>query len=1155
MIKYIPEFIYEKYEKNELSGSFRGFALFYDIKDFTRITEKLTRKGQKGAEVINRILKRSFSPVISVIEQRGGFVTGFAGDAFMSVFPDLDPDNLFDVYYTIQNNLRNAAPVTEIAKDYKVDARIVVSYGEISWQIFNNAIQNEYYFFGEAIEECNNLAGEKRDVLFSESAMAEIGNQRFIETDKGVIPKDGLKIFPKDNKLEYTYSGKTEKSFINSIFHDIKVENEIRDIANTFIDFNDIAEGKLNEVIEQVEIIADRYEAFFNKLDYSDKGLLGIVVFGAPRRREKTLDRVMYFALDLTEKIKNIKSGISSGRVYAGSTGSDYCFEYTILGYPPNLASRLMMKAAPGEILVDMFSEEMLSNRFEFTLLGKIAMKGFAHKLPVYKFLSEKRCTEVIARTPFKGREKEISAIINVLSQKGEKQLIYIFGEPGIGKSRLVDEVKKSINLSLYHWCYFLCDGILKKPYAPVIRFLKEYFQYDQRLDHEENESRFSDIWEMLSNEDEELLRIKSIIGQLLDFHWQGSVWELLPPEVREIQERNALISFVKKLSSEKPMIIHVEDGQWIDNDTQNFLLALIKDEDAINVTLLISNRYNPDGSKISYNFETDTALELELESLPAEKALEIACYQIKLEELPEKTKDFILRKAQGNPLFLEQISLYLQEQQYLDSEGNLQRDIEVVTAFGISDIIGARIDNLTDKIRQLVYYASVLGIEFNIQILSKMLMEELLEKAEVVVDNCIWNKLKELHYIFSQILFRDTAYSRMLEEKRKKLNLLAASSYEKLFSKAQLKDHYEMIALHYERGEDFENAFKNYTRAFFTAYRDTRLRKALELAQKAMNLAESLTYLNRRIANSCYCLGLAYHALGNYKESLRYNERAFALFEEDGAKAAIIIAILNNIGNAYSMLGDYENALDFHGKSLLLRMKELGDNHPEYAISMMHLGNIYMQTNRYDEALDHYHKALKILVSHSDEVPSKLILCYYNIGAFYYQIDEFPQALENLEKALPILEKINALEEPQAASIFRQMGTVYDGMDDYDNAVKYLEQAINIDEHIFGQHHPASANNYHYIGKVFLKFGHMPEAISNLKKAHEVYREFYGDDHPASADVFFQLGVYHEKSNDIETALEYFNKYQNYLQTKESDDDKNDIAGRIEKLKALIEK
>ncbi len=1110
MIKYVPEYIFQKYEEGNYKDSFAGYALFFDIKDFTRITETLTRKGQKGAEVINQILENAFTPVIEAIEGQGGFVTGFAGDAFMAVFENATGANLLSVYQVIKSSLAAAPAIEEVGDGFRIDARLTVCYGEICWVILRNNWQNEYFFYGSAIEECNAFADLKRDVIFSKGSVAEIGREYFQEIDKVFEPLDNeFKIMPSERR-NYKYTSETVNSFLNSSLRQYKASNEIRDIANAFIYLDKIEFEHLTEVIGKIEMLAARYNAFFNKLDYSDKGLLGILIFGAPRKYEKTLDRMMYFVQELTCSISKIKLGISSGRVYAGFTGTPDCQEYTILGYPPNLASRLMMKAEIGETLVDIFSYEQLLHRYNFMHLGEIKMKGFARELPVYKFQGEKQSIENIGKSNFCGRKDELETIIQCINDKektGKPKAIYIHGDPGMGKSRLISEALHKTGQESANWCYLLCDGILKQPYAPVIKFLKEYFTFNQKIGLEENKSKFSEIWDELAGNDKELLRIKSLVGQLLGYRWQDSIWELLPPPARPLQERKALVTFFLQLAKDKKVVLHLEDGQWIDSETLEFVMDLT-DIGTSSLVLLICCRFQSDGSLMDYRLENADQEQIKLGSLIEEDALQLVNYMLSLETLPEKTADLIIKKGQGNPLFLEQITLYLQEQHYLDERGNLTKDVEMVTAFGITDIIGARIDNLTEEIRELVYFASVLGVEFDIPVLSAMLDEDLLSEADEVVNNCIWIRMKELHYIFAQILFRDTAYNRLLQEKKKQLNLLAAESYEKIYLKDELKPYYEMVGLHYERAEVLKKAYACYAAAFFVAYRDMRLNKSLELALKTLEIKEKVLEPDDiLIAQSYNCLGLVYYAMGEYHKSLEYTLMALPMFEEKDAKFNLIIALLNNAGNAYSILGDYDRALEYHGKSLLIRSIELGEEHPDFAQSVMHMGNVYLHQGKHQEALEHYERALKILLASKEDVPGKLIMCYNNLGAFYLQTCKFSTALEYLQKALPILEENKLLDKPQAAPLYRQIGNAYDGMHELEEALQNLNRALEIEERIFGVNHPETATTYDYIGRAYLSSEEKDKAIDYLEKALKIYRENYGEEHPASAHAYYSIG------------------------------------------------
>ncbi|MCF7912583.1 MAG: tetratricopeptide repeat protein [Candidatus Cloacimonetes bacterium] len=1160
MIKYVPEYIFQKYEEGVYQGYFQGYALFFDIKDFTRITESLTRKGQKGAEVINKILEDAFSPVIRAIESQGGFVTGFAGDAFMAVFDQVSGDRILSVYQIIKESLATAPVLPEVGEDFRIDARLTVCFGEIRWIILKNEYQNEYFFYGSAIEECNAFADLKQDVIFSEAAAEDIGIDNFLVRNEVNVPLDNNYKIMRARRRKYVYTKQTVQSFLNKFLQDYRAENEIRDISNAFIYLDKIEFEQLNDVIGQIEMLAGKYYAFFNKLDYSDKGLLGILIFGAPRKYEKTLNRMMYFVAELMCISTDIKLGISSGRVYAGFTGTPECQEYTILGYPPNLASRLMMKAKLGETLVDVFSYEQLLNRYNFSPLGNISMKGFASELPVYRYEGEKQNAEDSGLGVFCGRKEELATILSSLKREISLEeieepgfeIIYIHGDPGMGKSRLVKEVRRSLYPDEVEWCCLLCDGILKQPYSPVIKYLKEYFHYNQKLSIEDNKSRFSSIWEELTGEDLEMARIESLIGQLLGYRWQGSIWELLPPAARPLQERKALVTFFLKLAETRKVVIHLEDGQWIDSETLEMMQALCA-EGSRQIIILYCCRSSETGKIIQQDFPEAREEHLHLQPLSESAATELVLQIVDLAELPEKTEELILQKGQGNPLFLEQTALYLQEQDYLDAAGNLKKDVEMVTAFGITDIIGARIDNLTEQIRKLVYYASVLGVEFDIPVLSYMIDHKLEEETDEVVQNCIWIRLKELHFIFAQILFRDTAYNRLLEEKKKQLNLLAAESYEKIYNKEEIRPYYEMIGLHYERAEMLKGAYASYAAAFFVAYRDMRLKKALELAWKSLKIKEKVLEPDDiLIAQSYNCLGLVYHAMGKYHKSLKYTLQALPIFEEKNAKFQLIIALLNNAGNAYSLLGEYDKALEYHGKSLLIRSIELGEKHPDFAKSVMHMGNVYLHMDKNEEALEHYERALKILLECEEEVPGKLVMCYSNMGSFYSQNNQFEEALHYLEKALPILSEHDSLDKPGAAALYRQIGNAWWGMKNQRLALENLNKSLEILERIYGKNHPETATTYDYIGRAYSVGEENEKAIYYLNKAMKIYQENFGIEHIATAHLFFTLGECYFQMSDYQSAKENLKMSQKILKKTAAD---GELIKEVESYLAKIRK
>ncbi len=299
MIKYVPEYILASYEKGIYQGKFTGYALYFDISGFTRVTEIITLKKQKGAAELNRLLQDTFGPVTAIVEQNGGMITGYAGDSFIATFQEASAEVILGAVLEMREYLDTHAQQTSQDKAEILNGRIAVSFGEIRWEIIRNPIQNEYYFWGEAISECCELEKYKKLTLFSEKAAREIGEDKFTKLEYGYLPdikRDKVEIIIR--KSDHIYNPEISTEFLSKEFISINIDNEFRDVACACISLSEIPEQERGAAIALLLELTARYGGYFNKLDYSDKGLVAIILFGAPIQEEKVLERMMDFSLE-----------------------------------------------------------------------------------------------------------------------------------------------------------------------------------------------------------------------------------------------------------------------------------------------------------------------------------------------------------------------------------------------------------------------------------------------------------------------------------------------------------------------------------------------------------------------------------------------------------------------------------------------------------------------------------------------------------------------------------------------------------------------------------------------------------------------------------------------------------------------------------------
>ncbi|MCF7920412.1 MAG: tetratricopeptide repeat protein [Candidatus Cloacimonetes bacterium] len=1103
MIKYIPDFIISNYKQNILNGIFKGFVLFLDIVGFSEITEQHAIQGQKGAAEISRLLKVTFGEPIRLLEAAGGFVTGFAGDAFIAVFPEITRPDMQKLAEDI-NEFCNSGK-----RESVLPARINAGYGDIEWQIILNDVQIEYYFCGQAIEQCCTLPEGDAYLNFTES---------FFSSESSQNPQSDCphwEAYPQDEAF---------RSFLPKRYQKLTIENEIRDVSCVFISLSGIPQENIAGTIIIILQLAEKYEAFFNKLDFSDKGLLAVVIAGAPVQQVKVLQSMINFALEVCQVIPCMKIGLTRGKCFAGFSGSSSRFEYTILGFTPNLAARLMEFADRGEILVDRFTQELLAEKYEFLYQGKLNIKGFSATLPVYKFSREKNLAEFFKKTQFVGRSKELKMILEqyrMVKTGGKCFAFNIHGEAGIGKTRLLQKVRDLIASEEIFWCFLPCDNSSGKAYSPIIKMLHSLFQIYQSRDKEINIMRFRQLWQELTAGSSKMKRIEPLMAYLMGIEWENSLIQQLPASSLPSQLKSAIIDFFRFLAKSKILVINIDDAQWLDADALMVFQDLVKDTEKI--FFLNTCRYLAEDVLVDLKLENCEKKDLILNRLPVSSTQELLRNVLLLEYIPKDTEQFIISKSQCNPLFVEQISWFLKEQELIDENGFITKDIEFVNTFSIAEVIGARIDSLSGELRKLVNYSSILGMEFNINILSRMMESEIMEELTQGEQKNVWEKAGDEAYVFSHVLLRDTAYNRMLDETRRELHQLAAASYEKVQQEENKTHFYELIGYHYEQAGKKIPAAQNFLEAGKIARSKFLLDKALQHYEKAFNIHQEQVPPDRfQIATDLHLLAVINCIKMNIDEGISQLQQALEGFlVVSGENSRETLDAVKDLGIAYRDKHDMVKAMEFARKERELLVKYHSADILRISDNYNRLGLLFYFNSEFDSAFSYFNKGLEIL-QNAGFTEKDYLFSYGHLAAIYHVRHDLPKALEYNLKVLEGNQKILPKDHYEIGRNHLNIGHIYSGMGRFEEALNSFDQAEKIQIKITGNDHPRLANIYSKIGNVYFDLHNYKLAYSYIQKALHIALKRLGEQHPDTAEYYSSLSYICLKTDKLDVAYDY---------------------------------
>ena len=1017
----VPELIVENFRKGRYGGEFQAVSMFLDLSGFSTMTDALMQYGQHGAEVLAGLMHGVFDPLVESIFDYGGKIIGFAGDGILALYPSegdakSTARRALTSAFVIQNRFKETPQRQTLYGDFLITAKIGLGFGSVSWGILRSAQgdQAAYYFRGSAVDESAEAEHHARagDILLTRSSY-ELLHEAIESTPHGAFqrftgflletPQPAPVAFP---PVDLSIA----RLFMPEDVIASDVRGEFRQVVNLFMRFPDLSDDALQRMMSTIFELRSRYGGLVSRLDFGDKGCNMLMLWGAPVAYENDIGRAVNFLLDLKATVNfPITAGITYYISHAGYLGSSLYEDYTCYGWGVNLASRFMMTAKPGEIWVDDRIAKRVSRRFELDYVGSQVFKGFAAAQKVYLLRGYTQAVEPAYQGQIVGREVELSELARFtepLWQGRFAGLLLISGEAGIGKGRLVHEFRSSLRQKGKRALWAVCQSnqILRQSFNPFRSWLFRYFGISRSQPVEEQKQAFDAKLDNLldctpdSELSQELQRTRSILGALLNLHWDGSLYDQLDAEGRYNNTFLALIALLKAESLRQPVILFLEDLQFMDKDSKDFLprlkRAILAAGEAYPIAILVTTR--PPGQGLAKDLIDER---MALHAISAEAMAQLM--EIRLGGAPSpELVTFLMERSEGNPYFAEQILLYLQEENLVETSDAGWRQIrEIDESFlpgDIRSVLVARLDQLMRGVKESIQMASVLGREFEILLLAHMwhqddLLPQHIAEAEQAA---VWNPSDDLHYIFSHGLLRDAAYEMQMQARRRDLHALAVESLEHFYR--DNPNRYAELAHHSKYAGLGSKAQKYYT-----------------LAGKVA--AES--YQNHQ-------------AIEYYKRALAFTSRSDLKTQFDLLIERV--EVFNRIGNRAAQLKDLE--------TLELLAKQLNDQHRLVKAKIMHARYSFI-TGDYPGTIDLAQQV--VTSSHAVGKEDEALGVYIVWSQALFRLGKVGEAQKHGLEGLTLARKSGKrVEEGRSLS---SLGLIAIELRESEKAQQYLEDAVAI--------------------------------------------------------------------------------------------------------------
>jgi class 3 adenylate cyclase/tetratricopeptide (TPR) repeat protein len=572
------------------------------------------------------------------------------------------------------------------------------------------------------------------------------------------------------------------------------------------------------------------------------------VYFGYPNAREDDASRVVRCALDMLEAVRQlatatkldlrVRIAIDSGRVVVGSLGSS---GYTAIGDTPNIAARAQAEAAPGEVVVTDSLRRLLPETIAVEAMGSRKLKGVERPVALFKIAGSHGQTTPIAtrRTPFVGRASQRERIREIWGRamSGLPQFVLLRGEPGIGKSRLVEVVRHEIASDRADVLVARCTSVTTHTaFHPIAELIGSRLEFEGATVDE----RVTRLANRMAEFGIAPADGVPVLASILSIPVDPAQWPkpALSPQRARQRTMDILIAWTLALTQRGSVLLVLEDLHWADPSTIELLRQLIASPRSASLMVLLTARpeFDPTWARATNVTEVELGV---LDLAESEIFIRNVAHD---KPLPPDVVWKIRERGAGNPLFLEEITRSILESGALVER---ERAWELVTALS-SEVVPAsmdaslmaRIDRL-GKARSLFQIAATIGREFTYDLLVAVAEtpdDAVQESLDLILQSGLvyQDDEKSRHYTFKHTLIRDAAYDSLLRATRQRYHARIAKILIARFPQV-VQNRPELLAHHLSGAGSHADAAAYWRAAGKSAAERSAVNEAVSYFRRAM--------------------------------------------------------------------------------------------------------------------------------------------------------------------------------------------------------------------------------------------------------------------------------------------------------------------------------
>jgi class 3 adenylate cyclase/tetratricopeptide (TPR) repeat protein len=900
-----------------------GSIAFVDISGFTKLSERLAKRGKVGAEELSDAIGTCFARLLGVAYSNGGGLIKFGGDALLLLFTGQDhPAKAARAAVGMRRELRDIGALQTPGGRVTLRMSVGVHSGSFHFFLVGSS-HRELVITGPAatqtvLMESTADAGE----IVVSQATAEALPAGCVGNEKGpglLLRKEPPGISTERRATDAVPTADQMISCIPTAIREHVLaglhEPEHKRVTIAFIHFDgtdemirqggpDACTDALQELVRQTQQAADRNGVCFLGTDVDRDGGKIILTAGAPSVSGNDEERMLLTVREIVdaERAIQIRIGVNRGHVFAGDIGPFYRRTYTVMGDAVNLAARLMAKAEPGQILATESVLHQSRAAFATDALEPFHVKGKSQ--PVHAFAlgaiaQQKAADPSDIRIPLVGREQEMKVLLHALedARAGSGRIVEIVGEPGIGKSRLIEELRAnagelaylSAACELYH---------ASTPYSPLVAPLRRLFGIS---DLDEGALAAERLRAIVTATSPQLLPWMPLLGIPLGLSIPPTPEVThLDDEFRKQRLEEVVVEVVRMLLS-TPTLFVLEDTHWMDEASADLLRRLTADMEGLPWLMCVTRRDVDEGFAARPAPNVDV-----LRPEPLDAAAAAALVDAATEETPLAPHEIaaLAKRSGGNPLFLKELLTAARE------AGGIEGLPDTIEA-----LITARIDRLPPRERSVLKRLSVLGPTFHGELARAVIPPEI-----APADESEWRRLEEFiapegvdSFRFRHALIRDAAYEGLPFRLRRDLHALVGETLERE-SGPDAEENAEILSLHFFHAARFDRAWR-YSRLageraasiFANIEAADFYERALEASRKHEDIAET------DVADAYEALGDVRKRIGEFPRASKAYDAARKILARDTLAATRLMLKLASIRQAS---GRFTDAVRWIGKA-----------------------------------------------------------------------------------------------------------------------------------------------------------------------------------------------------------------------------------------------